>query len=203
MSPTVGRPGPPRQVERAGRDTEDKMDLEQRSSRRRRSSTPDGTQRSAHCRIGARIAERIARLGSETAFAVSAEAAAFAAQGNIMYPFHLGDLNLPTPPNIVEASFKAIADGKTGYCPNAGIPRAAGGPRRRRERLARHDLRSGERRDSARWQARHRQVHPRPHEPWRRGALPEPRLSDLRVPDRVPRRRRRALRLPRGRHRAS
>jgi aspartate/methionine/tyrosine aminotransferase len=68
-----------------------------------------------------RIATRIARLGTETAFAVSAEAAAFAAQGNRVYPFHLGDLNIATPANVVEASFKAIADGKTGYCPNAGI----------------------------------------------------------------------------------
>lgn len=31
-------------------------------------------------------------------------------------------MNLPTPENIVEASFKALRDGKTGYCPNAGIP---------------------------------------------------------------------------------
>ena len=69
-----------------------------------------------------RIADRIARLGTETAFAVSAEAAAFAAQGNKVYPFHLGDMNIPTPSNIVEAAFKAIKNGKTGYCPNAGIP---------------------------------------------------------------------------------
>ncbi len=68
-----------------------------------------------------RIATRIARLGTETAFAVSAEAAAFAAQGHRVYPFHLGDLNIPTPPNVVEASFRAIRDGRTGYCANAGI----------------------------------------------------------------------------------
>jgi aspartate/methionine/tyrosine aminotransferase len=72
--------------------------------------------------VGPRIAERIAHLGTETAFAVSAEAAAFGAQGNRVYPFHLGDLNIPTPDNVVEASFKAIRDGKTGYCPNTGIP---------------------------------------------------------------------------------
>jgi aspartate/methionine/tyrosine aminotransferase len=71
---------------------------------------------------GPKIANRIVRLGSETAFAVSAEAAAFAAEGHTVYPFHLGDLNIATPDNIVEASFKAIKDGKTGYCPNAGIP---------------------------------------------------------------------------------
>jgi aspartate/methionine/tyrosine aminotransferase len=70
-----------------------------------------------------KIADRIQKLGTETAFAVSAEAAVFAAQGNKVYPFHLGDMNIPTPSNIVEASFKAIKDGKTGYCPNTGIPR--------------------------------------------------------------------------------
>ena len=69
-----------------------------------------------------RIADRISQLGTETAFAVSAEAAAFAAEGNKVYPFHLGDINIPTPSNVVEAAFKAIKDGKTGYCPNAGIP---------------------------------------------------------------------------------
>jgi len=69
-----------------------------------------------------KIAERISRLGTETAFAVSAEAAAFAGQGNKVYPFHLGDMNLPTPANLVAAAEKAIRDGKTGYCPNAGVP---------------------------------------------------------------------------------
>jgi aspartate/methionine/tyrosine aminotransferase len=71
---------------------------------------------------GIRIAERIDRLGTETAFAVSAEAAEFAAQGHRVYPFHLGDMNIVTPANIIEAAFRAARDGKTGYCPNAGIP---------------------------------------------------------------------------------
>lgn len=69
-----------------------------------------------------KIATRIDRLGTETAFVVSGQAAAWAAKGNKVYPFHLGDMNLPTPANIVEAANKAIADGKTGYCPAAGIP---------------------------------------------------------------------------------
>jgi aspartate/methionine/tyrosine aminotransferase len=68
------------------------------------------------------IADRIANLGTETAFAVSAEAAAFAAKGNHVYPFHLGDMNLRTPSTVVEGAIKALRDGKTGYCPNAGIP---------------------------------------------------------------------------------
>ena len=68
------------------------------------------------------IAERISRLGTETAFAVSAEAAAFAAEGNKVYSFHIGDMNILTPSNVMEAAVKAMKDGKTGYCPNAGIP---------------------------------------------------------------------------------
>lgn len=69
-----------------------------------------------------RIADRIQRLGTETAFAVGAEATAFAARGNRVFPFHLGDLNLPVPECVVEGTLKALRDGKTGYCPNAGIP---------------------------------------------------------------------------------
>ena len=67
------------------------------------------------------LAERLNKLGTETAFAVSLSAAEWAAKGNRIFPFHLGDINLPTPANIVEAMNRAIADGKTGYCPAAGI----------------------------------------------------------------------------------
>ncbi len=69
-----------------------------------------------------KIADRIERLGTETAFAVSGQAAAWAAKGNKVYPFHLGDMNISTPANIIEAANRAIADGKTGYCPADGIP---------------------------------------------------------------------------------
>jgi aspartate aminotransferase len=68
------------------------------------------------------LADRLERLGTETAFAVSLAAAEWAAQGNRVYPFHLGDMNLPTPGNIVDAMNRAIVDGRTGYCPAAGIP---------------------------------------------------------------------------------
>ena len=67
------------------------------------------------------LATRLSNLGTETAFAVSLAAAEWAAKGNRVYPFHLGDINLPTPGNITEAMNKAIAEGKTGYCPAAGI----------------------------------------------------------------------------------
>ena len=68
------------------------------------------------------FAKRMDLLGSETAFAVSAEAANLASTGIKIYPFHLGDINLPTPPSVVSAANKAIKDGKTGYCPAPGIP---------------------------------------------------------------------------------
>ena len=67
------------------------------------------------------LAQRLSKLGTETAFSVSAEAAKHLASGNTVYPFHLGDMNLKTPDNIIEATFKAMKDGKTGYCPNYGI----------------------------------------------------------------------------------
>lgn len=68
------------------------------------------------------LAKRLENLGTETAFAVSEAAAAWRAQGHKIYPFHLGDINIPTPANIVAAQNQAIADGKTGYAPAAGIP---------------------------------------------------------------------------------
>ena len=68
------------------------------------------------------LATRLDNLGTETAFAVSLAAAEWGQKGNRIFPFHLGDINLPTSQNIVDAMNRAIADGKTGYCPGAGIP---------------------------------------------------------------------------------
>jgi aspartate/methionine/tyrosine aminotransferase len=67
------------------------------------------------------IAKRIQSLGTETAFAVAARAAKYAESGGTVYPFHLGDIDLPTPGTVVEAADRAIAEGRTGYCPAAGI----------------------------------------------------------------------------------
>ena len=69
-----------------------------------------------------RIASRIDNLGTETAFAVSGDAAAWMAKGNRVFPFHLGDMNIRTPLNIIEAANRAAVDGHTGYNPAAGIP---------------------------------------------------------------------------------
>lgn len=69
-----------------------------------------------------KLADHLKYLGTETAFAVSNTAAEWQKRGNKVYPFHLGDMNIPTPANIVEATIRAIADGYTGYCPGSGIP---------------------------------------------------------------------------------
>ena len=68
-----------------------------------------------------KYAKQITNLGTETAFAVSAQAKDWANKGHKVYPFHLGDLNFKTPSNIIEATMRAIQEGKTGYCPSEGI----------------------------------------------------------------------------------
>ena len=68
-----------------------------------------------------KYSNQLQKLGTETAFAVSAKAKKWAEKGNKVYPFHLGDINLQTPENIVEATIKSIKDGFTGYCPSEGI----------------------------------------------------------------------------------
>jgi len=67
------------------------------------------------------LANRMARIGTESAYAVAAEAAKYAAEGKKIYPFHIGDLNFKSPPHGVTACMKAIDEGKTGYCAAMGI----------------------------------------------------------------------------------
>ncbi len=68
------------------------------------------------------LSSRFSKLGTETAFAVAEEARSFARTGAKVYPFHLGDMDIRTPENIIEAAVKAMYAGKTGYCSNYGIP---------------------------------------------------------------------------------
>ncbi len=68
------------------------------------------------------FAQRLDTLGTETAFAVSQDAAEYSAMGNAVYPFHLGDIDIPTPANIMDSTLRAMRDGKTGYNPAAGLP---------------------------------------------------------------------------------
>ena len=69
-----------------------------------------------------KFARQLEKLGTETAFAVAAMAADHRDRGGKVFPFHLGDINLPPPNAVVDAAAQAIADGKNGYCPGAGIP---------------------------------------------------------------------------------
>ena len=62
------------------------------------------------------------RLGTETAFSVSAEAKLWKDKGHNVYPFHLGDLNIPTPINIREKTAFFMNKNKNGYCPSEGVP---------------------------------------------------------------------------------
>ena len=69
-----------------------------------------------------KFSNKLVNLGTETAFAVSGDATHHASKGNTVYPFHLGDINICTPHNIIEATKKAMRDKKTGYVPASGIP---------------------------------------------------------------------------------
>jgi aspartate/methionine/tyrosine aminotransferase len=68
------------------------------------------------------MAGRMAVLGTETAFEVLARANALAAQGRSIINLGIGQPDFPTPPHIVEAGRKALADGHHGYTPANGIP---------------------------------------------------------------------------------
>ena len=68
------------------------------------------------------FAARLESLGTESAFEVARQATEWKAAGNEVFPFHIGDFNIPTPQRVVDAMNRAIENGKTGYCPPPGIP---------------------------------------------------------------------------------
>ncbi len=61
-------------------------------------------------------------LGTETAFEVLARANRLAAEGRSIINLGIGQPDFPTPANIVTAGERALAEGKHGYTPGAGIP---------------------------------------------------------------------------------
>jgi aspartate aminotransferase len=67
------------------------------------------------------LAERMFRLGTESAFEVLARAGRLAAQGRSIINLGIGQPDFPTPENIVAAAQKALADGHHGYTPANGI----------------------------------------------------------------------------------
>jgi len=69
-----------------------------------------------------RLAGRMSRLGTESAFDVLVRARALEAQGREVVHLELGEPDFDTPEHIVEAGVKALQDGETHYTPAAGIP---------------------------------------------------------------------------------
>jgi len=67
------------------------------------------------------FAERMNRLGTETAFEVLAKARALEAQGRDMVHLEIGEPDFDTPDNIRKAAEKAIWAGYTHYGPSAGL----------------------------------------------------------------------------------
>jgi aspartate/methionine/tyrosine aminotransferase len=67
------------------------------------------------------LAERMHRLGTESAFEVLARANKLAQQGRDIINLGIGQPDFPTPENIVAAAQKALADGHHGYTPANGI----------------------------------------------------------------------------------
>ena len=70
------------------------------------------------------IAERISRLGTETAFEVLVRARALEAQGKSIVHLEIGEPDFDTPPNIIQAAKDALDQGYTHYGPAAGLPQA-------------------------------------------------------------------------------
>jgi aspartate aminotransferase len=68
------------------------------------------------------LADRMARLGTESAFEVLARARALEAEGRKVIHLEIGEPDFDTPAHIVEAAERALRDGFTHYNPAAGIP---------------------------------------------------------------------------------
>lgn len=69
-----------------------------------------------------RLAKRMARLGTETAFETLAKARALEAQGRNIIHLEIGEPDFDTPANVIEAGVNAIHQGYTHYSPSAGMP---------------------------------------------------------------------------------
>jgi len=69
-----------------------------------------------------RLAERMSRLGTESAFEVLVRARELEARGKEIIHLEIGEPDFPTAPHIVEAAARALRDGWTHYGPPAGLP---------------------------------------------------------------------------------
>ena len=69
-----------------------------------------------------RLAEKMSRIGTESAFEVLVKARALEKQGKNIIHLEIGEPDFPTPAHIVEAGKKALSEGWTKYGPTAGFP---------------------------------------------------------------------------------
>jgi aspartate/methionine/tyrosine aminotransferase len=68
------------------------------------------------------LAERMSRLGTETAFEVLSKAKALERQGRNIVHLEIGEPDFDTPKHIVDAAVDALRAGWTHYGPSAGLP---------------------------------------------------------------------------------
>src|SRR5262245_1536806 len=68
-----------------------------------------------------RLAKRMARLGTETAFEVLVKAKALEAQGRDIIHLEIGEPDFDTPANIIDSACGALHKGFTHYGPSAGL----------------------------------------------------------------------------------
>ena len=68
------------------------------------------------------VADRMSRLGTETAFEVLARARVLEAQGHNVVHLEIGEPDFETPENIRDAAKRALDEGYTHYGPAAGLP---------------------------------------------------------------------------------
>jgi len=69
-----------------------------------------------------KLAERMSRIGVESAFDVLVRARALEATGKSVVHLEIGEPDFPTPPHVVEAAKKALDEGWTHYGPTQGYP---------------------------------------------------------------------------------
>lgn len=69
-----------------------------------------------------RLADRMSRLGTESAFEVLARARALEAEGRKIIHLEIGEPDFDTPEHVKDAAAEALAAGQTHYVPAPGIP---------------------------------------------------------------------------------
>lgn len=83
-----------------------------------------------------RLADRMGRLGTESAFEVLARATALEATGRKVIHLEIGEPDFPTPAHVIQAAEQALRVGHTHYVAPGGIPPL-------REAVATHLARAG------------------------------------------------------------